>query len=104
FSRIAPAQPLLSFPTRRSSDLFAALVLGHRYLVRFGIFDQAGAAGEIPFAPRRNHADIGRERIITELEADLVIALAGRAKADRVDRKSTRLNSSHSQISYAVFC
>src|SRR5688572_31794460 len=36
-------------------------------------------------------------------------ALAGRpsssgARADRVDRKSTRLNSSHSQISYAVFC
>src|SRR6266853_1396408 len=24
--------------------------------------------------------------------------------ADRLDRKSTRLNSSHSQISYAVFC
>src|SRR2546430_12509188 len=26
------------------------------------------------------------------------------AHADDVDRKSTRLNSSHSQISYAVFC
>src|SRR2546430_12348961 len=26
------------------------------------------------------------------------------ALADRQDRKSTRLNSSHSQISYAVFC
>src|SRR2546427_3845968 len=26
------------------------------------------------------------------------------AKAVTVDRKSTRLNSSHSQISYAVFC
>src|SRR2546430_8821790 len=26
------------------------------------------------------------------------------AAADRRDRKSTRLNSSHSQISYAVFC
>src|SRR2546430_6203839 len=25
-------------------------------------------------------------------------------EADRRDRKSTRLNSSHSQISYAVFC
>src|SRR2546430_8433293 len=25
-------------------------------------------------------------------------------KVDRLDRKSTRLNSSHSQISYAVFC
>src|SRR2546427_8866611 len=27
-----------------------------------------------------------------------------RVVADMVDRKSTRLNSSHSQISYAVFC
>src|SRR5688572_31630735 len=27
-----------------------------------------------------------------------------RAQADKRDRKSTRLNSSHSQISYAVFC
>src|SRR2546430_3876485 len=25
-------------------------------------------------------------------------------KIERIDRKSTRLNSSHSQISYAVFC
>src|SRR2546427_7882283 len=32
-------------------------------------------------------------------------ALAGREAAiDHADRKSTRLNSSHSQISYAVFC
>src|SRR2546427_4770918 len=31
--------------------------------------------------------------------------IAGRATEDIVrDRKSTRLNSSHSQISYAVFC
>src|SRR5205085_8768341 len=28
----------------------------------------------------------------------------GRARSDDRDRKSTRLNSSHSQISYAVFC
>src|SRR2546427_7515315 len=28
----------------------------------------------------------------------------GRRRADPEDRKSTRLNSSHSQISYAVFC
>src|SRR2546430_6410220 len=31
-------------------------------------------------------------------------ALAGETKAAQGDRKSTRLNSSHSQISYAVFC
>src|SRR5260221_14527574 len=29
---------------------------------------------------------------------------AGRAAATRADRKSTRLNSSHTVISYAVFC
>src|SRR5256886_13702713 len=29
---------------------------------------------------------------------------AGRLRPRRGDRKSTRLNSSHSQISYAVFC
>src|SRR2546430_7713783 len=28
----------------------------------------------------------------------------GREDPERIDRKSTRLNSSHSQISYAVFC
>src|SRR2546430_4470584 len=28
----------------------------------------------------------------------------GRGRATGADRKSTRLNSSHSQISYAVFC
>src|SRR2546430_4600775 len=30
--------------------------------------------------------------------------LALEARPDKEDRKSTRLNSSHSQISYAVFC
>src|SRR2546430_11066012 len=39
-------------------------------------------------------ADLGLGR---ELDADATRRLAG-------DRKSTRLNSSHSQISYAVFC
>src|SRR2546427_3192844 len=39
--------------------------------------------------------------------ADPAVHLPGRASTDdrpRQDRKSTRLNSSHSQISYAVFC
>src|SRR5689334_24110352 len=34
-----------------------------------------------------------------------VLVLTARGdEADKVDRKSTRLNSSHSSISYAVFC
>src|SRR2546430_4975966 len=41
-----------------------------------------------------------RERVWPELAA---VRGATSARA-RTDRKSTRLNSSHSQISYAVFC
>src|SRR3989475_8756155 len=32
------------------------------------------------------------------------VSQVGAATGDKTDRKSTRLNSSHSQISYAVFC
>src|SRR2546427_4597659 len=32
------------------------------------------------------------------------LAIRRERAPDRIDRKSTRLNSSHSQISYAVFC
>src|SRR2546427_5167781 len=34
----------------------------------------------------------------------LAVPLAGSEDLRSIDRKSTRLNSSHSQISYAVFC
>src|SRR5205085_3927554 len=38
------------------------------------------------------------------LRGPLVLGLRRLALGDDADRKSTRLNSSHSQISYAVFC
>src|SRR5688572_32057085 len=42
---------------------------------------------------------------VTNLGAFIVIiAISARTGSDEIDRKSTRLNSSHSQISYAVFC
>src|SRR2546430_10221170 len=46
------------------------------------------------------HAVVGHDHLDLDLrdEADRVLAPAIQ------DRKSTRLNSSHSQISYAVFC
>src|SRR5688572_31664756 len=40
------------------------------------------------------------QRVDRRLEEEVAGVLAG----PDVDRKSTRLNSSHSQISYAVFC
>src|SRR2546427_9582966 len=42
---------------------------------------------------------------IQQVELDDILALADSTlAAEGRDRKSTRLNSSHSQISYAVFC
>src|SRR5689334_23579700 len=44
----------------------------------------------------------------SDAETPLIVAAASRARqahfGNKVDRKSTRLNSSHSSISYAVFC
>src|SRR5690349_23405884 len=68
---------LHSFPTRRSSDLSAA-----RFL-------RAQLAKELPL------------RVTPELRFELD---RGVEHAQRIDRKSTRLNSSHVEISYAVFC
>src|SRR2546430_12620947 len=42
--------------------------------------------------------------IFQHLMARLTIAFLIAAAITFIDRKSTRLNSSHSQISYAVFC
>src|SRR2546427_5873718 len=50
---------------------------------------------------RRLHG--GHQAAIAERDRDVVV-LALEAERARQDRKSTRLNSSHSQISYAVFC
>src|SRR2546427_8382849 len=45
----------------------------------------------------------GAIRATVELDADAALDL-GPGRGHDEDRKSTRLNSSHSQISYAVFC
>ena len=62
----------------------AALVPRDRDLVRLGELEEPGAGGEVPFAPRRDDADRRVERIGRELEADLVVALAGGAVGDGV--------------------
>src|SRR5688572_30983930 len=42
--------------------------------------------------------------VAVERVAVLLVARLAVLRLDELDRKSTRLNSSHSQISYAVFC
>src|SRR2546430_9174327 len=57
------------------------------------------------FRSRRGRGHDGRARRLPGSEHDeRDPALRVRRRAARRDRKSTRLNSSHSQISYAVFC
>src|SRR5438309_7980600 len=82
FSAYVAHHDLHSFPTRRSSDL---------------------GGGPLHLGPPKGHLGPvgGGDRALLDAEG------AGRVLAhvlDRLDRKSTRLNSSHSSISYAVFC
>src|SRR3712207_8663448 len=56
--------------------------------------DGAGAARALPVPPGLDLAAQGREVEARGLRAEAVV----------LDRKSTRLNSSHANISYAVFC
>src|SRR3712207_7512665 len=56
-----------------------------------------------PDRPRQVAALVLRRRRIVEGGGVPAVALR-RRREHRLDRKSTRLNSSHANISYAVFC
>src|SRR5438270_9665991 len=73
------------------STLFPYTTLFRSVLVAAAVEQQGGQA--VDHHPRRRHRDH---------QQACRMARPGEP-ADR-DRKSTRLNSSHSQISYAVFC
>src|SRR2546427_4483865 len=58
----------------------------------------------VPAVARQRHRDMPTGHLGNEIGRNLRrVGERGRA-VRRIDRKSTRLNSSHSQISYAVFC
>src|SRR5690606_41982957 len=80
---------LHSFPTRRSSDLVPAYRLALAVLVRRDVDLVGLLEGGLEAA---HDLALARRHDVDGLEAGLE------------DRKSTRLNSSHVKISYAVFC
>src|SRR5206468_11109420 len=91
---------LHSFPTRRSSDL------RHDPRERRRISGaRAVGRAQVREDPQRQGVSAGPEKVIRDqiraLTAYHVQSAEGMVK---LDRKSTRLNSSHDQISYAVFC
>src|SRR5207249_9046130 len=93
FLSCSPAhRDLPSFPTRRSSDLpqvasAFGLQIGAQPLGIHGIGALVDVDEIRPRAGLRDHLRSGDE-----------------GERHRQDRKSTRLNSSHVSISYAVFC
>src|SRR5437870_7387541 len=92
------AQPrdLHSFPTRRSSDLGAV-----EHVLQFPaaqLLMERAAMARPGFCLRSGDEALAVARICQRLDGiPLALELAA-------DRKSTRLNSSHVAISYAVFC
>src|SRR5207302_9224776 len=84
---------LLSFPTRRSSDLT-------RYMLHYPPFCSSNA--EIEFPINMKTAILG---VLTACSWVVFMMFLEDLHQDQAaDRKSTRLNSSHVKISYAVFC
>src|SRR5699024_11299223 len=77
---------LHSFPTRRSSDLGWLISATGTDTVMSQRFSSAPSTTSTGWTPTKNRAT----------------SSAGRRSGS--DRKSTRLNSSHVSISYAVFC
>src|SRR5204862_8095765 len=95
FSPHGPLPDLHSFPTRRSSDLVPAVWHGGGPVI--GVVKKA-AVGQAQ--PIRNTAIVIAPKYIVPA---ISIEITGPSDMPR-DRKSTRLNSSHVEISYAVFC
>src|SRR2546427_4211597 len=94
--RRPPRSTLFPYTTLfRSSQGRRATILG---CDEYGLSRSAGVV--LPYAgpPWRDRCGRSRDRVGGPVPT---VAVGG---ADSLDRKSTRLNSSHSQISYAVFC
>src|SRR5207249_12297350 len=90
-----------SFPTRRSSDLllfcyFVVLPFALNFLVQYGI--------DSGFVPQLSIAAFVGFMLWFLLVFGLMFELPLAISPNTKDRKSTRLNSSHVSISYAVFC
>src|SRR5437870_9061770 len=92
FSCYVHHQDLHSFPTRRSSDLTFAEIEAFAACCRFTNCTHGREPGcAVQAAIQTGALDLGRLENWRKVQREL-------------DRKSTRLNSSHVAISYAVFC
>src|SRR5581483_1480793 len=72
----------------------------------FSPWTSVAAAGllDVDAVHHRSGAEVGVPEAERAATVDADLQDAGRAPDEPRDRKSTRLNSSHANISYAVFC
>src|SRR3712207_7053463 len=98
--RRPPRSTLFPYTTLFRSET-GAIEISHRGV---GADDDPGGAGREDQASAVHRAERGGEFVALALSSRS--HLSGRVSAVHrvVDRKSTRLNSSHANISYAVFC
>src|SRR5699024_12035017 len=92
-------QDVHSFPTRRSSDLEVSTKTRHNIRLLANIIYETAA--------EMRSSGSNKERLLEQKVPATYLALEEVVSAlahERRDRKSTRLNSSHVSISYAVFC
>src|SRR5207249_11401223 len=94
---------LHSFPTRRSSDLhaFNSKIQSGRLFNREPSSQVRRHHVHLRLRLRECHAGLETSN---HAQGHVVTRALSKVHADRQDRKSTRLNSSHVSISYAVFC
>src|SRR5207249_7690055 len=99
FYGVGDHRDLPSFPTRRSSDLVdRSRQVG---VTDHGIGRQDERAHPGPSFPARQFPELAHAR--SQARVWLTVHIADDT-LNLSDRKSTRLNSSHVSISYAVFC
>src|SRR5437867_3778822 len=94
---------LPSFPTRRSSDLIEAIGLG---LLLGHYLQQHPPLRMVAALDRLEQVALGALAVRADDACGLIVGHGRDAlqALEMEDRKSTRLNSSHRTISYAVFC
>src|SRR5690606_41069297 len=95
FPRYGGLRDLHAFPTRRSSDLTMWKSAAIRLRTPLEEGTEVFALGT---------PSVWEERTALRFNVTQVLATSAVGSAAQIDRKSTRLNSSHVKISYAVFC
>src|SRR5207245_9692021 len=104
FYRYAQPPVLAFFPTRRSSDLVELRASGLEMVRFYGFRNETDASQPDSVYRVDERQSLFAPAATVPLAPRLRLTLGPLVKYAHTDRKSTRLNSSHGSISYAVFC